>query len=193
MLLFIFREIKNTWNTTQMLRGIHVFDHVCKLIVCEFSNFQILSMYADSFFLCLSKICCSNEIRGINLIKLEEANSIMKYHKNNILLSSKYLLQSLKLNFQKDQYQFLKNQFNCTIPSPLSVTFIKTNFRKTFSLPYSFTFSKNAYTQKQKITILILSTSFKPVYSCKNIRKREKGMERNGQRCERALPSSWAL
>lgn len=29
----------------------------------------------------------------------------MKYHKNNILLSSKYLLQSLKLNFQKNQYQ----------------------------------------------------------------------------------------
>lgn len=61
---------------------------------------QILFSYAQHN---ISRIRCSNGIRGINLIKLEEKNSIMKYHKNNILLSSKYLLQSLKLNFQKNQ------------------------------------------------------------------------------------------
>lgn len=61
---------------------------------------QILFSYAQHNIL---RIRCSNGIRGINLIKLEEKNSIMKYHKNNILLSSKYLLQSLKLNFQKNQ------------------------------------------------------------------------------------------
>ena len=67
------------------------------------------------------KIRCPNGIRGINLIKLEEENSIMKYHKNNILLSSKYLLQSLKLNFQKDQY--LNSRFS--IPKKSSpITFI---------------------------------------------------------------------
>lgn len=119
VIIYFQRNQENLEYSSNAARNSPCLTVIFKLIVCEFSNFQILSMYADSFSLCLSKICCSNEIRGINLIKLEEANSVMKYHKNNILLSSKYLLQSLKLNFQKDQYQFLKNQFNCTIFLPL--------------------------------------------------------------------------
>lgn len=66
----------------------------------------------------------------------------MKYHKN-ILLSSKYLLQSLKSNFQKNQY--LNSRFSIPKKSIrlhnffLPIIFIKPNFL----LFYSFIFSKN--------------------------------------------------
>lgn len=139
------------------------------------------------------KICCPNGIRGINLIKLEEENSIMKYHKNNILLSSKYLLQSLKLNFQKDQY--LNSRFSIPKKSSL-ITFIPKLSKNVSSFLLIHFFQKmdkpKNYVQCSCDSNPIPRLSFKLVHSCKN----ESGSNERGG-CEEidndALPSSWTL
>ena len=75
----------------------------------------------------------------------------MKYHKNNILLSSKYLLQSLKLNFQKDQY--LNSRFS--IPKKSSpITFIPKLLKKCFLFPAHSLFQKMEKTQKLRLMLM---------------------------------------
>lgn len=128
------------------------------------------------------KIRCPNGIRGINLIKLEEENSIMKYHKNNILLSSKYLLQSLKLNFQKDQY--LNSRFS--IPKKSSpITFIPKLSKNVSSFLLIHFFKKWI---NPKITFNAHAIQIQSLdshsNSCKNESgSNERGMRRNRQRC----------